>query len=177
MQRLHPVFNVVKLTPAPEDLFPGRKLPPSPPLVIVEGEEEWEVEEILDSQLMRQKLKFLVKWKGFGHEHNSWEDADDVHAPELVQEFYKQHPSAPQFIQALQFNSIHFQTSPPITSSRRDPERGIDVRGPPKVSENASSFSQSLPPLPSIPLSPSSPYMPSSKCLCFQQAQSGLSCP
>jgi len=98
MQCLHPVFNVVKLTPAPEDPFPGRKLPPSPPPVIVEGEEEWEVEEILDSRLMRRKLKFLVKWKGFGREHNSWEDADNVHAPELVQEFYKQHPGAPRFI-------------------------------------------------------------------------------
>ena len=50
----------------------------------------------------------------------------------------------------------------------------ITVRGPPKVSENASSFSQSLPPLPSVPLSPSSPYMPPFKCLRFQQALSGL---
>jgi hypothetical protein len=129
MQRLHPVFNVVKLAPAPEDPFPGRKLAPPPPPVIVDGEEEWEVEEILDSRQVRHKLKFLVKWKGFGREHNSWEDAADVHAPELIQKFYKQHPGAPRLIRALQFGSIPFQPLPAITSRRCDLEGGVDVRG------------------------------------------------
>jgi hypothetical protein len=46
MQRLHPVFPVVKLTPAPEDLFPGRQQPMPPPPVVVDGKEEYEVEEI-----------------------------------------------------------------------------------------------------------------------------------
>jgi hypothetical protein len=47
MRRLHPVFNVVKLTPAPVDPIEGRqpKLPPPPELV--EEEEEYLVEEIL----------------------------------------------------------------------------------------------------------------------------------
>jgi len=49
MGRLHPVFNVVKLSSAPPDPFLGRwtSLPPLPE--IVDGEEEWVVEEILDS--------------------------------------------------------------------------------------------------------------------------------
>src|SRR5215510_6550572 len=114
MQRLHPVFNVVKLSLAPEDPFPGRKLPPPPPPELVEGEEEWEVEEILDSRLLRKKLKFLVKWKGFGREHNSWENAADVFAPELVKAFYNRHPGAPRFIRALLFDSIPFQPLPTI---------------------------------------------------------------
>jgi hypothetical protein len=33
-------------------------------------------------------LHFLVKWKGYPASDNSWEKADDVHAPELVKEFY-----------------------------------------------------------------------------------------
>jgi len=37
----------------------------------VDGEEEWVVEEILDSQMVNQKLRYLVKWEGFGVEHNS----------------------------------------------------------------------------------------------------------
>jgi len=134
MQRLHPVFNVVKLSLAPEDPFPGRKLPPPPPPELVEGEEEWEVEEILDSRLLRKKLKFLVKWKGFGREYNSWEDALDVHAPELVKEFYQHHPGAPRIIRALQFASIPFRPTPTITSSRCDLEGGVDVRGHPDSS-------------------------------------------
>jgi len=40
MRRLHPVFNVVKLTAALEDPIPGRRADPPPPPVIVDGEEQ-----------------------------------------------------------------------------------------------------------------------------------------
>ena len=73
MKHIHPIFNMVKLTPAPEDPIAGRRAPPQPLLEIVDGEEEWVVEEILDSKVINQKLRYLVKWKDFGVEHNSWE--------------------------------------------------------------------------------------------------------
>jgi hypothetical protein len=62
MRRLHPVFNIVKLTPALIDPIVGRypKLPPPPELI--EGEEEYLVEEILDSKMFRGWLRFLIKW-------------------------------------------------------------------------------------------------------------------
>jgi len=47
MGRLHPVFNVVKLSLAPPDPIPGRRTSPPPLPEIVDGEEEWVVEEIL----------------------------------------------------------------------------------------------------------------------------------
>ena len=71
MSRLHPVFNVVKLTPAPVNLIKGHHPPPPLP-EIIDREEEWVVEEVLDSKMMNQKLCYLVKWEGFGIEHNSW---------------------------------------------------------------------------------------------------------
>src|ERR1700742_3336994 len=120
MRRLHPVFNVVKLSPAPEAPFPSRKPVPPPAPEIIEGEEEWEVEEILDSRMVQQKLKFLVRWKNFGREHNSWEDANNVYAPELIQEFYAKHPGAPRHIRALHFGSIPFQPLTSLASSRCD---------------------------------------------------------
>ena len=95
MKRIHPIFNVVKLTLAPEDPIAGRRAPPQPLPEIVNGEEEWVVEEILDSKVINQKLHYLVKWKDFGVEHNSWEPWDNVHAPELVSEFYRRHLGAP----------------------------------------------------------------------------------
>ena len=55
MSRLHPVFNVVKLTLAKDDPIPGRRLPPPPTPEIVDGEEEWVVEEILDSKVINRK--------------------------------------------------------------------------------------------------------------------------
>jgi len=50
MRQLHPVFNVVKLSAASEDSILGRKLQALPPPTIVNGKEEWEVEEILNSR-------------------------------------------------------------------------------------------------------------------------------
>ena len=49
MRQLYLVFNIVKLFTALEDLILGRKLQALPPPIIVDGEPEWEVEEILDS--------------------------------------------------------------------------------------------------------------------------------
>ena len=60
-----------KLSPAPKDPFPGRRLPPPPLPEIIDGEEEWVVEGILDSKVINRKLWYLVKWKDFGLEHNS----------------------------------------------------------------------------------------------------------
>ena len=95
MSRLHPVFNVVKLIPAPEDPIQGRRPRPPPLPEVVNGEEEWIVEEILDSRMVNQKLRYLVKWEGFGIEHNSWEAWDNIHAPDLVADFHRKHSGAP----------------------------------------------------------------------------------
>ena len=62
--KVHPVFHVSLLTPYHANTLPGRVQPP-PPLVIVEGFEEFEVEEILDSQIHYNKLQYFVDWKGY----------------------------------------------------------------------------------------------------------------
>ena len=72
MKKLHPMFNVVKLSTAPDDLIPRRKPRSLPPPVVIDREEEWKVEEILDSHWHRRRFQFLVKLKGFEREHNFW---------------------------------------------------------------------------------------------------------
>ena len=129
MNCLHPVFNVVKLTPAPEDPIATRRTKPPPDPILVNNEEEWEVEEILDSRFHRRRLQYLIKWKGFGTEHNSWEAVADVKAPELVNEFYRKNPGAPRQIRTLAFDSIPFRGLTPDVSRRHDLEGGVDVRG------------------------------------------------
>src|SRR5271155_5332438 len=119
MSQLHPVFNVVKLMPAPSDPIPGcHPQPPSPP-EIVNSEEEWIVEEILDSKMVNQKLRYLFKWEDFGIGHNSWEPWNDVHAPELITEFYWKHPGA------LRFHTIPFHSILPVVPGRHSLERGV----------------------------------------------------
>jgi len=61
LRQLHLVFNVVKLSAAPDDPIPGRKPQVPPPPIIVDGEPEWEVEEVLDSRWHRRRFQFLIK--------------------------------------------------------------------------------------------------------------------
>ena len=130
MSRLHPVFNVVKLTPAPEDPVQGWHVPPPPLLEIIDREEEWVIEEILNSRMINQKLQYLVKWDGFRIEHNSWEPWDNIHAPDLVSEFHRKHPRAPQLIRLIDFNAIAFRSIPSsVVLGHHSLEGGMDVRG------------------------------------------------
>ena len=62
-----------------------RKTPPK--LVIIEGEEEFEVEKILNKRIVREKEKFLVQWKGYTAEGDTWESRENLkNAKELVKE-------------------------------------------------------------------------------------------
>ena len=98
IKQLYLVFNIVKLTPALDDLIAGQKMKDYPLPIIIDGEAEWEVEEILDSCWHQKRFQYLIKWKRYGHEHNSWESASKVSAPELTAEFHHKHPGAPRHI-------------------------------------------------------------------------------
>jgi len=50
LKQLHPVFNIVKLTLALDDPITEQKMTDYPPLIVIDREAEWKVEEILDSR-------------------------------------------------------------------------------------------------------------------------------
>ena len=128
LRQLHLVFNVVKLSAALDDPIPGRKPQAPPPPIVVDGELEWEVEEVLDSRWHRRRFQFLIKWKGFSREHNSWEVASDVKAPDLIAEYYRRHPAAPRHICRMDFDILF--KSRTIASRRSNLGGGVNVRGP-----------------------------------------------
>ena len=37
-------------------------------------------------------MHFLVKWKGYPTSDNSWEPQENLHADELIVDFYKRNP-------------------------------------------------------------------------------------
>ena len=93
--RIHDVFHVSLLEPVKENSIPNRTQPPPPP-VVLESEQEYEVEEILDSRMHRSKLQYLVKWLGYQSFENSWEPVANVkHAKSLVDVFHSRYPSKP----------------------------------------------------------------------------------
>jgi len=122
------VFNVVKLSAAPDDPIPGREPRALPPPIVIDRELEWEVEEVLDSRWHRRRFQFLIKWKGFSREHNSWEVASDVKAPDLIAEYYRRYPATPRHICQTDFNTLF--KSGTIALRHSNLEGGINVRGP-----------------------------------------------
>jgi len=127
MKQLHPVFNVVKLTLAPEDLITEWRAEDHPLPIVIDGEAEWEVEEILDSHWHQRRFQYLIKWKGYDHEHNSWESASEVSAPELTAEFHRKHLRASRHIRRAEFdNTFHPESIAPKHSNL---EGGVNVRG------------------------------------------------
>ena len=63
-----------------------------PALVIVEGEEKYEVEKILNKRKMWGRDKFLVWWKGYIAEADTWEGKEKLgNAKELVEEFEREY--------------------------------------------------------------------------------------
>ena len=60
-----------------------------PPPHLVDGEEEFEVEKIINMKQMGRGCKTysLVKWKGYPTSDNSWELWENIHADELIKEF------------------------------------------------------------------------------------------
>jgi len=60
--KLHPVMNVSQLCPYKEPRITGQEATPAPP-VEINGELEYEVEQILDSRLRHGQLQYLVNGK------------------------------------------------------------------------------------------------------------------
>jgi hypothetical protein len=124
--KIHNVFHASLLTPYKETEQHGPNFMEPPP-DIIEGEPEWEVEQVLQSRRFgRQKKKqYLVRWKGYSPAHDSWVDEGDIHAPELIQEFHDQHSTAVQsmFIRttfSAQTDSPESPT-PPVTPTDSTP--------------------------------------------------------
>ena len=91
--KIHPVFHVSllkKYIENPEE-FSNRVVPPPMPIQ-VDGEEEFEVERILDKRIRKREKRgtteYLVKWKGYPDHDATWESKTGlIHAEELVKEF------------------------------------------------------------------------------------------
>jgi hypothetical protein len=116
--RLHPVFPIVKLSPAYPDPILGRRPALPPPPTLVDGEKEYKVETILDSQMCHNRLEYLVKWKGYDKSYNQWEEHMQLHAKPKIAQFHCKHPGAACHINAAIFNSIPFTRADLATSWR-----------------------------------------------------------
>ena len=92
--KIHPVFHVSLVQPYRSD---GRVQPPPPPIELEDGL-EYEVERILNHRDRKVRTKgnrtvirtdYLVSWKGYGPEHNSFEPEKNLkNAQDAIQEYW-----------------------------------------------------------------------------------------
>jgi len=87
---IHPVVNVSKLQMYKLQVEGQRATKLAP--VVVEGKKEYEVEKILNKRKIQGKDKFLVCWKGYMVEVDTWEDRGNLkNAGKLVEEFEREY--------------------------------------------------------------------------------------
>jgi hypothetical protein len=92
---IHPVVSASNVQKYHTDRISECPTYQMPGPTLVDGEEEYEVEEILDSKVIQGNLHYYVKWKGYPNSENSWIPAQNAHTPDLISDFHHLHPQAP----------------------------------------------------------------------------------
>ena len=84
--RIHPVVNMSRVVQYREQVKGQKKEERKP--VEVEGVEEWEIEKILNKRKIKGVEKYLVCWKRFTAEHDTWKKREDLgNVKEVLEEF------------------------------------------------------------------------------------------
>jgi hypothetical protein len=126
--RISPKINVSRIHPytAPT---PGQQAKLQPSISVDNnGTPRYEVQEILNSRLRRGKLEYLIKWKGYTNENNTWEPEANVDgAEQALKDFHKSHPSAPHKINATLFESLVFRSYHNFTIPNRVPSSRLNL--------------------------------------------------
>ncbi len=78
----------------PVDPFPGRRQLPPPDPVLIDGQEHYEVERILDSRIRYRRTEYLVKWEGYNDAHNQWIPWYNLNSDDLIEAFHRENPRA-----------------------------------------------------------------------------------
>src|SRR5260370_40910539 len=86
--KIHDVFHIDLLTKFESTVTYGPAFPRPPP-DLVNNEEQFKIEEIIDMRRKGRwkKLEYLVHWKGYPNSERSWVKHEDLHAPDLLKNF------------------------------------------------------------------------------------------
>ncbi|XP_077148729.1 uncharacterized protein LOC143809564 [Ranitomeya variabilis] len=75
----------------PAPMFKGRVVPPPQP-VVIDGQEQFVVEEIIDSRIRRNRLQYLIRSQGYPPEEDFWEPVENINAQQKISRFHQRFP-------------------------------------------------------------------------------------
>ena len=91
--KIHPVFHASLLSPYRENEVHGKNFPVPPP-DLINREEEYEIEKIICHCGAPSSRSFLIRWKGYSAEEDSWVPKRDLKNAKSALALYKKlHPS------------------------------------------------------------------------------------
>jgi len=121
---IHNTFHISLLESYQDNRFPSQIKEPPPPIQI-EGEDEYEHHEIIDSRLHYNKLQYRARWKGYSPTHDKvWYPAENFNnAKNAVQRFHQRYPGKSgvdtrHYQQIVLRTSLRRQTRTTLTDTR-----------------------------------------------------------
>src|SRR6266850_619159 len=145
---IHDVFHASLLSPYHETQAHGPNFSQPPP-DLIDGEEEYEVEWIAVHRYhgKSRSLQYLIKWKGYPEVDNTWEPADQIHAPDLLKTYHRRNPLKRIKGALLTQSSGNVLSSLPTSACLRSCSNSValTVPLPPRVTMTFNSTSSSTP--------------------------------
>lgn len=99
------------------------------------NEKEYEVEKIVSQRTIKGQRQFLVRWKGYGEDSDTWEQEKDLSCPELIEEFLTENTENEEDIKAKRLeispkspkNKVDKKSKKPKNNTKKQTENGKQV--------------------------------------------------
>jgi hypothetical protein len=92
--KIHDIFSPDVLKKYPDNPLPGQESA-KPPSEAIAGKEEWEVDKILASRLLRGKLEYHVSWTGHDPDPTWYLASNFLGSPHKLRDYHKDYPDKP----------------------------------------------------------------------------------
>ena len=137
------MFHASLLSPYHETTAHGPNFSRPPP-DLIDGEEEYEVERVVNHWChgKARRLQYLIKWKGYPESDNTWEPSDQVHASELLRKYHRRFPLEDKRARVRLITAILRTGCPSSQNPHSDPSLHTSSR-PPQPEELSSPTSSS----------------------------------